>query len=88
MSVSYLGDELVSYRQLDFWVRQGYLRPGDHPMPGSGKVRSWPTGEVAVARLMGRLVKAGLTPAAAHRVARGDRVLGSGIRIVIDEEVQ
>lgn len=44
-----------------------------------------PPAEVAVARLMARLVAAGLTPAAAHRVARGGQ-LAPGITISIADE--
>lgn len=64
----------LTYRQMDYWVRQGYLRPID-PSPGSGSHRRWPEEERAVARRMIRLVDAGLVPAVAHRVARS----GSGI---------
>jgi len=84
VSVSYLGDELVSYRQVDYWVRVGLLHP-TNPLPGSGGVRSWSPGEVAVARVMARLVRVGLSLRVAHAVARGERVLGPGIRIVVDD---
>ena len=78
--------EGVSYRQLDDWARRGLLRP-DNPSPGrSGWKREWSEPELAVAAMMGRLVAGGLTVDAAHRVARGVRVLGPGIRLVIDEE--
>lgn len=59
----------VSYRQLDFWVRRGYLKP-HNATPGSGYSREWTTDEAAVATTMGRLVIAGFTPELAHRVAR------------------
>ncbi len=76
-------DAGMSYRQLDYWVHQGYLNPG-HARPGSGSWRSWPPTEVTVARLMYRLVTAGLTVRAAHQVARGGPDLAPGIRVVVD----
>jgi len=76
----------LTYRQLDYWCRQGYLKPGGGT--GSGSWRTWPDEERAVARLMKRLVDAGLTVEAAHRVARagGTYDLGPGVRVHIDEE--
>jgi DNA-binding transcriptional MerR regulator len=59
----------VSYRQIDFWARCGYLRPAN-AQPGSGVSRLWTAAEAEVARTMGRLVTAGFTPKLAHRVAR------------------
>jgi WhiB family transcriptional regulator, redox-sensing transcriptional regulator len=58
----------ISYRQLDFWARQGYLRPCG--TGGSGNGRLWTAEEVAVARRMGDLVTAGLTAGAAAQIAR------------------
>ena len=57
-----------TYRQLDHWVRQGYLRP--EGKTGTGNRRSWSTRERRVALIMSRLVAAGLTPQLAVRVAR------------------
>lgn len=73
-----------TYRQLDHWVRRGYLNPGN-ANAGTGNSRQWPAGELAVARLMYRLTKAGLTLEAAYRVARYGGELAAGIRVVIDE---
>jgi len=77
-----------TYRQLDHWVRRGYLNPGN-ANAGTGNYRQWPAGELRIANLMYRLIQAGLTPAAAARVARagvgGAAELAPGIRIVIDE---
>ena len=60
----------ISYRQLDFWVRQGYLKPTHGG--GSGVPREWPEEEVRVAEAMARLVAAGFRPAVAAKVARGE----------------
>lgn len=70
----------VSYRRIDFWTRQGYLRP-TNPGCGMGHSRDYPPAEVAVADRMGGLVSAGLTLPAAAAVARGDQaVLGALLR--------
>jgi DNA-binding transcriptional MerR regulator len=58
----------ITYRRLDFWVRQGYLRPAGQT--GTGHRRKWPESEVRVARHMSRLIDAGWTVAAAARIAR------------------
>ena len=71
----------ISYRQLDYWTRTGYLRPvpmgGEnraHPtVPSTGHYRDWPAEELRIAREMGRLTAAGLIPEVAHRVARSYR---------------
>lgn len=58
----------VTYRQLDYWIRQGYLKP--IRTGGTGHQHEWPKTELSVARWMGRLVKAGFTPEAAAELAR------------------
>jgi hypothetical protein len=75
----------ASYRQLDHWVRQGYLRVQQHG-PGSGHARQWPDEEVRVAAVMARLTAAGLPPALAERVARGDYEIGPGVFVLVDPE--
>lgn len=59
----------ISYRQLDFWHRAGYLK-AEQEWNGSGSLRLWSEAEVRVARAMGRLVDAGLTVRMAAIVAR------------------
>jgi len=71
----------ITYRQLDHWTRQGWIKAEpriarrlDWP-PGSGHPRSYPQVEVEIAGRMGRLVKAGVTARVAAQVARrGDVV--------------
>ena len=78
----------ITYRQLDYWVWQGYLRPAD-PTPGTGVPREWPEAELEIARRMGRLTTAGLTPAAAAVIARDTWPAGElapGITITVTEE--
>ena len=59
----------VTYRQLNYWAARGYLRPV-RTGHGSGHPMLWPADEAAVARLMARLVAAGLVVDVAARVAR------------------
>lgn len=58
----------ITYRQCDHWVRLGLLRPLH--VGGTGNAREWTRAEMEVARIMGRLVGAGMKPALAERVAR------------------
>ena len=63
----------ITFRQLDFWCRAGYLQPDRlwrGKRLGSGSVRSWPKTELEVARKMGRLTRAGILPSLAASVAR------------------
>jgi MerR-like DNA binding protein len=59
----------ITYRQLDYWARMGYLRPSQ-PAPGSGNWRRWSADERRVAVTMARLVSAGVAVPVAARVAR------------------
>lgn len=76
--------EGATYRQVDFWVRRGYLRPDD-AQPGSGYARQWSDEELAVGARMARLVAAGLTPAVASKVAResGPVVVQPGVLLAL-----
>lgn len=58
----------ITYRQCDHWTRLGLLKPLH--VGGSGNAREWTRAELDVARVMGRLVAAGLKPEPASRVAR------------------
>lgn len=73
--------EGLTYRQLDYWTTKGYL----HPLhgTGSGIARVWPDEELAVARMMARLVGAGLTLALAARVARGEEDVAPGVKVLV-----
>ena len=59
----------VTYRQLDYWAREGYLHP-ETPASGPGYQRAWPSTERAVAIRLARLVRAGVRPATAATLAR------------------
>lgn len=64
-----VGEAPITYRQLDYWTRSGYLRLNDR-RPGSGHPRTYSWTERSVAITMGRLVNAGLLPPVAAEVAR------------------
>lgn len=81
-----LGEQLsitgATYRQLDYWMRIGLLHP-NNPRGGTGYQRTWPDGELEVARLMVQFIQAGLTVHAAHHAARhGGQLLVDGYRVV------
>lgn len=59
----------VTYRRLHLWTTNGYL-VADSASPGSGYARLWPVDQVEVAARMVRLTDAGLSVAAAAKVAR------------------
>ena len=83
-------------RQLDHWVRRGWLRPGRRAgVARHGHERMWDEGEAAAAHVMAMLVRGGMTPAAAQVVARavlapdyrGTLWLGPGVRLQVDVPV-
>lgn len=56
----------ITYRQLDHWTKEGYLRP-EQP---SGSQRVWPDIEIRIGRMMSRLVAVGIMPNRAAIYAR------------------
>jgi hypothetical protein len=60
----------VTYCQVDYWTRAGYLQPHGPPRPGSGYQRAYPESEIPLAALMRDLLAAGLMPEPAHYHAR------------------
>lgn len=71
--VSYSSPEVVAeagitYRQLDYWVRLGHLKPDGSVHHGQ---REWSEAELEIAGRMGRLTAAGLPLAFAAAMARG-----------------
>jgi DNA-binding transcriptional MerR regulator len=73
----------VTYRQVDFWTRKGWLRP-TNAAPGSGIGRVYPPAEVALAARMAALLKAGLAVQVAARVARGEAAAAETLRLVLE----
>ena len=64
----------VTPRQLDYWSRRGWLRPqrqvSRRGTADSGTPHRWDSGELEVARRMGVLIRAGLSPVRAAAFAR------------------
>lgn len=64
----------ITRRQLDNWVTKKYIVPVNAPGRGFGGVQyDWSQTEAMVAKKMGELTSAGIPPAIAAKVARGDR---------------
>lgn len=60
----------VSFRQLDYWIRKGYLGPRLAVNPGQGQYRTFSPVERRLAVLIAEGLRAGFTlKAAAHRAA-------------------
>jgi DNA-binding transcriptional MerR regulator len=57
----------ITYRQLDYWIRQGFIKGA---LPGTGHPRSITGAEFRVLERMATLVKAGVEPQAAGKMAR------------------
>lgn len=85
-----LGAIGCTYRQLDYWTRNGWV-VADDPTPGSGARRAWDDNELAVAARMVKLIGCGFTVAKAAEIARGRTgydtflALGDGIHLLIYE---
>lgn len=82
----------ITYRQLDYWTRCGYITALHDG--GAGNYRAWANSELAVAALIARLRGAGLELPAAASVARtatehpGPALnLAPGITIHIDPDM-
>ena len=76
----------ISYRQLDHWIRRGWVIPDGEASPGSGFPREWTDAEALVVRVMGRLVRAGLPPHMAHEIARSRQSvyeIGPGVLVTL-----
>ncbi len=76
----------ASFRAIDYWTRRGFI-VADDDAPGSGRPRTWPESEVAVATRIQRLRTAGLALGVAVRAARGGEVveLAPGIFLTITD---
>jgi DNA-binding transcriptional MerR regulator len=74
----------LTYRQLDYWCRQGYVKPA-WESKGSGHPRCFTLEEVRVVTTMAKLVSVGIAPASAHYAARHNGRLSADVRVIIDE---
>lgn len=59
----------LTYRQVDYWTRAGYLTPIGNPRPGHGYPREYADDQVSLAVQMSRLTKAGIPMPQARDVA-------------------
>ncbi len=73
MTTNVLAGVPATYRQIDYWVRAGYLHP--RHTGGTGNPREWTREELRILRVMARLVNAGLQPATAAKAARSGSLL-------------
>lgn len=82
----------MTYRQLDYWVREGYIKPtaindgAINATPGTGKSRVWVGRDVEIAEVFTQLVAIGFKPGdigtIAERIVRdGEATLAFGLRI-------
>ena len=71
----------ITYRQLDHWCKEGYLRPET----GAGSQRVWPETEIRIGRMMSRLVAIGFTPGQASGYARSSIVDGATMLLELNE---
>jgi DNA-binding transcriptional MerR regulator len=74
----------LTLTQIEHYGRQGYLH-FEWDSPGTGKYRRYRHGEDQIAATMVRLVDAGLTVDAAHRVARGHPEIAPGVRVIVEK---
>lgn len=69
----------VTYRQLDYWTRNEWVRPVRERFPGSGNPRYYSEEETQRVVLMGQLVAAGLLPGTAYRLTQQGEYDDAGI---------
>jgi hypothetical protein len=64
-----LRDAGITYRQVDSWCRNGYLRPWNNDC-GQGSQREWPDEEIQIALTMKQLIDVGIRAGKAAGIAR------------------
>lgn len=75
----------ITYRQLDYWCRLGLVQPAMEEGLNGRPTRVFNAAEYHVVQLMARLVKCGVCPADAAKLARGDDELKSRLSQVLKE---
>lgn len=63
----------ITYRQLDYWLRRGFVYVSD-PEPGSGYQRQFSLTESAQVIALSALVRIGFSPESASHVLKGPAV--------------
>ena len=79
----------ITYRQLDYWERKGYLRPHGRPRltNGSGFPREFSDTEVAIAENMRALIDVGFTVSAASYIAQRIVADPTASEIILSDEL-
>lgn len=94
-SATLLSQCSLSYRQLDYACRQGWLKPDNPHGKGTDNGREWTNGEVRVVKLASRLTEIGFPLKRAIEIARCvpaevngyyQLYLGKGISIHVAEK--
>ncbi len=75
----------ITYRQADYWVRQGYLL-ADCPEPGSGHRRTHAVGELRVADALRQVLGAGCRAGGNVAVTVRRLPLGWPVPVLLDGE--
>jgi hypothetical protein len=68
----------ITYRQLDYWTRQDWVKASAQ-RPGSGNVRFYSATETARVALMAQLVQARIPPELANRLTRRGEYDAEGV---------
>lgn len=82
----------LTFRQIDYYARTGFIRPSVADTKGSGTYRRWSSDDIAVLRLVRHLTSAGYTAQGLrrHRQTLRDAIAGAGDRrflLVSDDEL-
>jgi DNA-binding transcriptional MerR regulator len=81
----------ISYRQLDYWTTQGYLKTYAASNPGSGREREYPYDQAKKARLMKCLIELGFEVHLSNKIATFAAIgeynlfLGHGVTLRIED---
>jgi hypothetical protein len=70
----------ITYRQLDYWIRCGWVETENERRTGSGYARTFTRAEAERVALMAELANAGIAPGAAHLMTFRGRQFGNRFR--------
>jgi hypothetical protein len=73
----------ITHRQLDHWWHKGWLIPAERRHDVSGIPLEWPDEQASKAILMGRLIRAGISPESANLIACEHMANGGGSYITL-----
>lgn len=75
----------LTYRQVDYYVRTGRLKPQGEAEPGTGYSRDFSEAEVLVAVRLAKLLRAGVGLPEAAKAARGNEKALRLLREALEE---